>query len=115
MCAALLTSLILALTWTPTLSLFLLRPQNAVETAPAENGDVDSEIRKLMAAEESSMKGFFRRIIDFYERWLRRALEHPRALLAGAAVLILVSFGAFYFLGSDLLPEMDEGGSSWTI
>ncbi len=110
MCAALLTSLILALTWTPTLSLFLLRRKNTVETEPTENGDVDSEIRRLMAAEESSMKGFFGRIIEFYERWLRRALEHPRTLLAGAAVLILVSFGAFYFLGSDLLPEMDEGG-----
>src|SRR5713226_6611784 len=57
MCAALLTSLILALTWTPTLSLFLLRRNSAVESQPAENGDVDSEIRKLMAAEESSMKG----------------------------------------------------------
>src|SRR5882724_6899874 len=110
MCAALLTSLILALTWTPTLSLFLLRRKNAVESQPAENGDVDSEIRKLMAAEESSMKGFFGRVIEFYERWLRRALEHPRTLLAGAAVLILISFGCFYFLGSDLLPEMDEGG-----
>jgi multidrug efflux pump subunit AcrB len=56
------------------------------------------------------MKGFFGRVIEFYERWLRRALEHPRTLLAGAAALIVVSFGCFYFLGSDLLPEMDEGG-----
>src|SRR6478752_6081515 len=107
---ALLTSLILALTWTPTLSLFLLRRKGAVESQPAENGDVDQEIRKLMAAEESSMKGFFGRIIEFYERWLRRALEHPRTLLVGAAVLIVVSFACFHFLGSDLLPEMDEGG-----
>jgi CzcA family heavy metal efflux pump len=110
MCAALLTSLILALTWTPTLSLFLLRRKNVVEAQPAENGDVDSEIRKLMAAEESSMKGFFGRVIEFYERWLRRALEHPRTLLIGAAALIVVSFACFHFLGSDLLPEMDEGG-----
>ena len=110
MCAALLTSLILALTWTPTLSLFLLRRKNVVESHPTENGDVDSEIRKLMAAEESSMKGFFGRIIEFYERWLRRALEHPRWLLLGAAVLVVISGASFFFLGSDLLPEMDEGG-----
>jgi multidrug efflux pump subunit AcrB len=115
MCAALLTSLILALTWTPTLSLFLLRRKVTVQARPtengdAENGDVDSEIRKLMAAEESSMRGFFGRVIEFYERWLRRALEHPKTLLVGAAVLIAVSGGCFYFLGSDLLPEMDEGG-----
>jgi multidrug efflux pump subunit AcrB len=110
MCAALLTSLILALTWTPTLSLFLLRRKETESENVASNDDVDQGIRKLMAAEEFSMKGFFGRVIEFYERWLRRALEHPRTLLAGAAVLIVVSFGCFYFLGSDLLPEMDEGG-----
>ena len=63
-----------------------------------------------MAAEEASMKGFFRRVINFYERWLRRALEHPWWLLGGAVVLIVVSFLCYNVLGSDLLPEMDEGG-----
>ena len=110
MCAALLTSLVLALNWTPTLILFLLRRESGEGTATAPSEDMDQEIRKLMAAEESSMKGFFGRVIEFYERWLRRALEHPRALLGGAVLLIAVSFGCFYFLGSDLLPEMDEGG-----
>jgi multidrug efflux pump subunit AcrB len=110
MCAALLTSLVLALTWTPTLSLFLLRRKSTVEAPATENGDVDQEIRKLMAAEEASMKGFFGRVIEFYERWLRRALEHPRWLLVGAALLIAISGGCYFFLGSDLLPEMDEGG-----
>ncbi len=113
MCAALLTSLILALTWTPTLSLFFLHHKNAVEPAVAEvegNEDMDQEIRKLMAAEESSMQGFFGKVIEFYERWLRRALEHPRWLLIGAGALVVVSFTCYSFLGSDLLPEMDEGG-----
>jgi len=110
MCAALLTSLFLALTWTPTLSLFLLRRKSTVEAPIAENGDVDQEIRNLMAAEEASMKGFFGRVIEFYERWLRRALEHPRWLLVGAAVLVAISGGCYFLLGSDLLPEMDEGG-----
>lgn len=110
MCVALLTSLVLALTWTPTLSIFLLRRKEAPEAVAVENSDVDQEIRKLMAAEEASMKGFFGRIIEFYERWLRRALEHPRWLLGGAVVLVAVSFACYTFLGSDLLPEMDEGG-----
>jgi CzcA family heavy metal efflux pump len=111
MCAALLTSLILALTWTPTLSIYLVRRKSQVEAVPVEdNGDVDVEIKRLMAAEEASMKGFFRRVIDFYERWLRRALEHPRWLLVGAVVLVAVAGGSYLLLGSDLLPEMDEGG-----
>ena len=110
MCVALLTSLLLALTWTPTLSLFLLRRKAADEPANTASEDVDQEIRKLMAAEEASMKGFFGRIIEFYERWLRRALERPLALSIGVLALILVSFACYKFLGSDLLPEMDEGG-----
>jgi CzcA family heavy metal efflux pump len=110
MCVALLTSLVLALTWTPTLSLFLLRREDTPAVESAESSDVDQEIRKLMAAEESSMKGFFGRIIEFYERWLRRALEHPRWLAGAALVLVVISFACFKFLGSDLLPEMDEGG-----
>jgi CzcA family heavy metal efflux pump len=111
MCAALLTSLILALTWTPTLSLYLLRQNNTTKIpAGAANADMDQEIRKLMAAEEASMRGFFGRIIEFYERWLRRALERPRWLLGGALTLIAVSVGCYMGLDSDLLPEMDEGG-----
>ena len=111
--AALLTSLLLALSWTPTLSLHLLR-RKETETAPAQepngNGDMDQEIRKLMAAEEASMKGFFRRVVDFYERWLRRALEHPGWLALGCGLLIVISALSFWKLGSDLLPGMDEGG-----
>ncbi|PYP86761.1 MAG: AcrB/AcrD/AcrF family protein [Candidatus Angelobacter sp. Gp1-AA117] len=116
MCAALLTSLLLALTWTPTLSLYLLRhkAEEAEEAKqaeePAGHADMDQEIRKLMAAEEASMRGFFRRIVNFYEHWLRRALERPAWLALGALVLIAVSFLCYEFLGSDLLPEMDEGG-----
>ena len=110
MCVALLTSLVLALTWTPTLSIFLLRRKETAEVVPVESSDVDQEIRKLMAAEEASMKGFFGRIIEFYERWLRRALEHPWRLLGGTLALILVAGVCYSFLGSDLLPEMDEGG-----
>jgi CzcA family heavy metal efflux pump len=111
MCAALLTSLVLALTWTPTLSLFLLRRKEGEgPVVGEENGDVDLEIRKLMAAEEASMKGFFGRVIEFYERWLRRALQRPRWLIGGGVLLLAVSAICFFSLGSDLLPEMDEGG-----
>jgi multidrug efflux pump subunit AcrB len=111
MCAALLTSLALALTWTPTLSLYLLRRKQVVVTPAADTGgDVDQELRKLMAAEEAAMTGFFGRIISFYERWLKRALEHPRWLAAGCGVLVLLSFVCYKLLDSEDLPSMDEGG-----
>jgi CzcA family heavy metal efflux pump len=110
MCAALLASLALALTWTPTLSLYLLRPKNAASPAGDANGDVDQEIRKLMAGEEAEMTGFFGRVIEFYERWLKRALGHPLWLGAGCLVLVVLSFACYSFLDSEDLPEMDEGG-----
>jgi multidrug efflux pump subunit AcrB len=119
MCSSLLTSLLLALTWTPTLSQYFMRKKTEDVPAPGDkaiaptagaDADEHDEMRKLMAAEEASMQGFFRRVIDFYERWLRRALEHPWWLLGGAVVLIIVSFFSYNVLGSDLLPEMDEGG-----
>ncbi|HJT53121.1 MAG TPA: efflux RND transporter permease subunit, partial [Candidatus Angelobacter sp.] len=114
MCAALLTSLLLALLWTPTLSHYLIRRHASVpppaDAAEDDNGDMDQEIKKLMAAEEASMRGFFRRVIDFYERWLRRALERPLWLTGGCVLLVLISVACYATLDSEDLPEMDEGG-----
>jgi multidrug efflux pump subunit AcrB len=65
----------------------------------------------MMAAEEASLKGgWFEHIVQFYERWLRRALEHPVWLGGLCAILIVVSYVCYSALGSDLLPAMDEGG-----
>ncbi|HLW52327.1 MAG TPA: efflux RND transporter permease subunit [Candidatus Angelobacter sp.] len=110
MCAALLTSLVLALTWTPTLGRYLIRRHAVVPAAGPPDPDLDQEMRKLMAAEEATIQGFFRRIIEFYERWLRRALERPLWLAGGCVVLIILSYVGYKTLGSEDLPAMDEGG-----
>jgi len=115
MAVSLFTSLGLALVWTPNLSLHLLRKKStferpAPEVEAKESVSESEEIRKLMAAEESTITGFFARVIRFYERWLRRALEHPAWLGALCAALIGASYFCYKALGSDLLPAMDEGG-----
>ncbi len=112
MAAALLTSLVLALTWTPTLSHYLIRrgKEKSAPVQPNQENELDGEMRRLMAAEDASMHGFFRRIIDFHARWLRRLLERPRWLIIGCALLVVVSFVSYQFLGSEDLPQMDEGG-----
>jgi multidrug efflux pump subunit AcrB len=117
MSVSLFVSLGLALVWTPNLSRILLRrSKNQVGTPPelaASTGELSAEaeeIRKLMAAEEASMQGFFGKVIHFYEGWVRRALEHPLWLGAFCAVLIVASLLCYRALGTDLLPEMDEGG-----
>ncbi|HVB85166.1 MAG TPA: efflux RND transporter permease subunit [Candidatus Dormibacteraeota bacterium] len=127
--AALLTSLTLALTWTPTLCLYLLRKRSvsspaapsgideppslekSPEPLPAEQGSTRNlEIsRMLQAEEEHLMKGTFGSVIRFYERWFQRSLKHPIWVPVLAVLLIAVSYLCFRHIGSDLLPKMDEG------
>ena len=171
--AALLTSLCLALTWTPTLCLYLLKKQTGpeggepgekapagreVETAQASglsgnlqngpqnnpaflrigNGNASDdppegedekkwieereveaateevqkqqELSRLLQAEEHElMKGYFGRIIRFYEVWFRRSLRYPIWIPIITVALIAVSYICYQHIGSDLLPKMDEG------
>ena len=104
--ASLLASLALALTWTPTLSQYFIDGRHAEPSAQSDL--MDNE--KLLAAEEAAIRGRFRRVVDFYEHWLRLALQRPKWMAVFAAVIIVVSVVAFRSLGTDLLPEMDEGG-----
>ena len=90
---ALLTSLLLALTWTPTLSHFLLR-----RTAAGGH------------KEEEGNSGFMGRVTKVYDRTLRFVLGYPLALAGGSVLLIVASFFCYRALGTDLLPAMDEGG-----
>ena len=111
MAVSLFTSLALALTWTPTLSQFLIRHGKYSDTAAPGSGIEPEEeaITRLLAAEEASVSGFFLKVINFHQKWLRRALAHPRTLAALSLALIVLSYGGYRLLGSDLLPEMDEG------
>src|SRR5579871_349918 len=86
---ALLTSLALALTWTPTLSHYLLRGQ---------------------PRKHESEGGLMSRVTRVYTRALRFVLAYPFALAGACVVLIVGSFFCYQSLGADLLPEMDEGG-----
>ena len=93
MTAALLTSLVLALTWTPGLSLVLLRERRG--------GAAQQDHRA------SRMLSFAIRV---HRRLLNWSLAKP-LLLGGACLLLVVgTWAGFRALGSDLLPAMDEGG-----
>jgi multidrug efflux pump subunit AcrB len=97
MTAALLTSLLLALTWTPALSLAFLGTKNS-----SGNGE---EIHG-----HAQHGKFMTRVLAIHGRALSWSLARPAIL--GIACLVLVVGGYFGYksLGSDLLPEMDEGG-----
>jgi multidrug efflux pump subunit AcrB len=88
---ALLTSLALALTWTPTLSHYFIRKRAGAH--PDE--------------ERSSVPPW---LMNPYERVLRLALGHPLLLAVFCVLLIGGSYVCYRNCGSDLLPAMDEGG-----
>ena len=106
--ASLLTSLGLALVLTPTLCQYFVRGPKREGTPESQFSENHPE--KLIAAEDAALTGRFRHVVDFYERWLRFGLERPKWIAIFAAVVIAVAIAAFLSLGSDLLPEMDEGG-----
>src|SRR5438132_2279844 len=111
---SLFTSLALALTWTPTLSSYFIRKQG---DEPEEIENREESFARLVEAEDASIGPRFRRIIDFHQRWLRRAMENKRWLAGSAVALVVVSCACFYFADTDLMPEMDEGGFTldyWT-
>jgi CzcA family heavy metal efflux pump len=91
---ALLTSLALALSWTPSLSYIL----------------VHSRAKREGTGEEIARTGFMGRVTRIYERLIRAALARPPALILACCALIVVSYFCYKALGSDLLPAMDEGG-----
>src|SRR6266576_2716786 len=107
MTVSLLTSLLLALTWTPTLSLYLVRRKEAAGTAPDSAGP---DMAALLAAEEAHLSGFFGRIVEFYGRTMQAILKRPWMLAASSVLVIALSILCYKSLGTDFLPAMDEGG-----
>ena len=93
MTASLLTSLVLALTWTPGLSLVLLREQAKNASHHAHHSG------RLMV-----------HVITLHRRILDWALAKPLWLAAACFILMTGTLAGYQALGSDLLPEMDEGG-----
>jgi CzcA family heavy metal efflux pump len=98
MTAALLTSLALALTWTPGLSFMLLREGRG----RAAGND--------HTASEHTAGRMLRRVLRFHRRVLDWSLARPLWLAGACLLLVIGTYAGFKALGTNLLPEMDEGG-----
>jgi CzcA family heavy metal efflux pump len=97
MTAALLTSLLLALTWTPALSLVLLRSKQS-HTKPDHEPEAEHETGPFMT-----------RVLHLHSRALTWALAKPALLGVVCIALVIGAYLSYNALGTDLLPEMDEG------
>jgi CzcA family heavy metal efflux pump len=90
MVVSLLTSLVLAVTLTPSLAAWLTRPRS--ENAAAAEGPL------------------LQRVITLYERAVRPALRHPWRVIGASALVLVVGLLLYRQLDSEFLPPMDEGG-----
>jgi CzcA family heavy metal efflux pump len=94
MVVSLLTSLVLALTLTPSLAAWLIRPRStgASEPGPAREGPL------------------LRRAIGTYEWAVRGVLRRPWLTMGACALLLLAGIALYGRLDSEFLPAMEEGG-----
>ncbi len=101
MTVALLTSLLLAVTWTPGLAMVMLKApeggETVVEHQPAERNHPEPG-------------KFLRRVLDAHRSILERSLARPVWVGVMCLLLIVGTFFAYKGLGTNLLPPMDEGG-----
>lgn len=105
MTVSLLTSLLLAVTWTPGLALSLLRTH-----APARE-ETGHRIDSSQTTEGHHPSGrILGRIMHWHHSALDWSLSRPIWLGALCVLLLIGTYFAYKGLGSDLLPEMDEGG-----
>ena len=96
MVVALLTSLALAITLTPSLAAWFIRDREKLEHGHAPK---DTEGGFLL-----------RRVLGLYETAVRTALRHRWLTLGACGVVLALGMGIYQRLQSEFLPPMDEGG-----
>jgi multidrug efflux pump subunit AcrB len=113
MTVSLLTSLLLAVTWTPGLALSLLGPA-PVDRMPVRGesdvtGVADGSPPMMDAAPHRPRTGLAR-VMKWHHQALDWSLSRPIWLGVLCVLLLIGTYFGYKSLGSDLLPEMDEGG-----
>lgn len=51
----------------------------------------------------------FEKMLDFYQAWVEKTLDHPREVVIGFIGMFLLSFTLFPFLGVSFFPRTDAG------
>jgi multidrug efflux pump subunit AcrB len=111
MTAALLTSLALALTWTPGLSYVLMREHGTERKShPGQEHSEDAGDSPSSSRHDHPAGSMLERVLRLHARVLEWALAKPLWVGGICILLVLGTWGGYQLLGSDLLPEMDEGG-----
>jgi HAE1 family hydrophobic/amphiphilic exporter-1 len=108
-CLSLLASFVIAMTVIP---LFCSRFLKGVSHEhDAEHGAVSPELQDLSWGGRFNawFNRTFGRLLDVYERWVRRALKRPALTLGLLTALFIASLAIYPFLGLAFFPQTDAG------
>jgi CzcA family heavy metal efflux pump len=106
MVVSLLSSLVLAVTLTPSLAAWILARKGAAASEVHNESESESEAHEG----DAEPKGFLMARLRFYDVVVRAALHHPWLTVGLSGVILLLGSALYLRLESDFLPEMDEGG-----
>ena len=116
---ALFASTVVALTLTPVLCSYLLKP-HPLTPSPVGRGDKSTSTETELTTPPPYGGGgtggeafLARRLKIVYEKALTWVLNHKRVTLGGTIALFIVALGFFFTLGRSFLPPFNEG--SFTI
>jgi HAE1 family hydrophobic/amphiphilic exporter-1 len=111
-CLSLLASFVVAMTVIP---LFCSRFLKAVHHVP-EQKENEYEVEPTLPASQSWMDRFnarfnrmFNKILDYYEHWVRRALQRPGLTVALLSGVFVASLAIYPLLGLAFFPKTDAG------
>jgi multidrug efflux pump subunit AcrB len=111
-CLSLLASFVVAMTVIP---LFCSKYMQSVPGAKrhtaieAEEEWPEKEDKSWGGRFNAAFNRGFNRILDFYERWVRRALQRPGLTVAALGGLFVLSLGIYPFIGLAFFPRTDAG------
>src|SRR5579864_6475097 len=109
-CLSLLASFVVAMTIIPLFcSRFLKAVPHGAEHVEAEAQSGAEHNRSWWDRFNAGFNRMFNRLLDFYERWVRRAVQRPGLTVAALAGVYVLSLAIYPLLGLAFFPQTDAG------
>ena len=107
---AMLASYLLSRTLVPTLARMLMSSEHHRDSrSDRDAGTLSGWVRKLSQKTNQFRDDVFDRFREAYGHTLETFLAHPAFGIVGAAVVIVISLGLLYTVGTDFFPSVDPG------
>ncbi|HEY4741325.1 MAG TPA: efflux RND transporter permease subunit [Candidatus Acidoferrales bacterium] len=75
----------------------------------AHDGEIDGTRKSWGTRFHEGFNAKFSRMLDVYEKWVRKALDRPRETLAAFLAIFVLSFALYPLIGVSFFPRTDAG------